>query len=62
MCIFGLFWVIFWPFFGAIFFGQKCISAVFITFCISGFDLSTYLRNLSGDFACEGSDFGPAGS
>ena len=27
-----------------------------------GFDLSTYLRNLSGDFACEGSDFGPAES
>ena len=29
---------------------------------IHGFDLSTYLRNLSGDFACEGSDFGPAES
>ena len=32
----GPFWVIFGPFFGANFFGQKFISAIFITFSISG--------------------------
>ena len=32
---FESFWVIFGPFFGAIFFGQKFISAIFITFSIS---------------------------
>ena len=36
LCRFGLFWVIFGPFFGANIFGQKCISAILITFCISG--------------------------
>ena len=36
--IFGLFWVIFQPFFGANFFGQKCNSAIVITFSISGSD------------------------
>ena len=38
MLIFGpfwQFWVIFGPFFGANFFGQKSIFAIFITFCIS---------------------------
>ena len=33
--IFGPLRVIFGPFFGANFFGQKFISAIFITFCIS---------------------------
>ena len=32
---FESFWVIFEPFFGANFFGQKCNSAILITFCIS---------------------------
>ena len=42
MLIFGPFWVIFGPFFVLIFFGQKCYSAIFITFCIS---VSTQARN-----------------
>ena len=33
--ILGHFWVIFGQFFGANFFGQKCNSAIFITFSIS---------------------------
>ena len=37
---FGSFWLIFRSFFGANFFGQKFISTIFITFCISGYRLN----------------------